>query len=341
MRLPRLVLVVVLCISTLIQSVAAPTAHAEHWYHHWLLHSLHRTKPPTQAEPSVETLAQEIDYLEHHIDTFGTVVAKQPDVWGQARLTKHRQEFERVMAQELLGFKDTLQGAIRRSDQAYLGMALALDSAANGASTTVSNNTALNMISPFPSGDVISRTPPGKPDLTDFQVNKLSLEPTVHLDQLNRYLNHLQELRRINEGDDTADSPGYSLNLVRIPISVIPGKMTRKGYGAEITVTAEPYLSEELLPKTFRNLVINDIVDQLGLPITKTIEDKTLMDSLFEAAKVANAKQRDRHSSEGKHAAVAREEVPPAAAARPGRQLQQEVPATPDIVKLLAGGYDD
>ena len=105
----------------------------------------------------------------------------------------------------------------------------------------------------------------------------IALEPTVQLDQEARYLNHLQHLRRINEGDDTADSPGYSLDLVRIPVSVLPGKRTDKGYGAEITFTATPILSDELLPTTFRNLVINDLVEQIGLPLTQVLNDKELI----------------------------------------------------------------
>ncbi|MBL9084528.1 MAG: hypothetical protein JNK76_22185, partial [Planctomycetales bacterium] len=102
----------------------------------------------------------------------------------------------------------------------------------------------------------------------------IGLEPVVALDQLNRYINHLHELRRINEGDDTADSPGYSLNLVRLPVSVLPGRATNEGYGAEITITATPYLNDGLLPVTFRNLVVNDLVDQLGLPITKITDNE-------------------------------------------------------------------
>ena len=93
------------------------------------------------------------------------------------------------------------------------------------------------------------------------------------LDQRDRYLQYLQELRRRNEGDDTADSPGYSLNMVRIPISVLSGKRTYRGYGAEITCTMRPVLSPALLPVTFRNLVINDCVDQLCLPITRCADE--------------------------------------------------------------------
>src|SRR5262249_53856752 len=103
----------------------------------------------------------------------------------------------------------------------------------------------------------------------------ISVEPTVLLDEKARYLNHLHELRRINEGDDTADSPGYALNLVRIPVSILPGKCTDVGHGAEVTMTLTPYLSDELLPTTFRNLILNDLVDQIGFPVTVFINDPT------------------------------------------------------------------
>ena len=35
----------------------------------------------------------------------------------------------------------------------------------------------------------------------------------------------------------------------------------------------QPFLSDDLLPTTFRNLVMNDIVDQLGYPITEFINN--------------------------------------------------------------------
>ena len=47
--------------------------------------------------------------------------------------------------------------------------------------------------------------------------------PSLMVAQKKRYLDFLNQIRRENEGDDTADSPGYSLNLVRIPVSVLPG----------------------------------------------------------------------------------------------------------------------
>ncbi len=68
----------------------------------------------------------------------------------------------------------------------------------------------------------------------------IQLEQVQVLDQLKRYMDHLNELRRINEGDDTSDSPGYSLSLVRIPVSINPGRNSQEGYGAEIPMTATP-----------------------------------------------------------------------------------------------------
>ena len=55
---------------------------------------------------------RDLDSLEGHIERYGSVVAKQPDVWGQARLTTYRNEYEQQMAAELTNFKLTLQGSV-------------------------------------------------------------------------------------------------------------------------------------------------------------------------------------------------------------------------------------
>jgi hypothetical protein len=232
-------------------------------------------------KPTVRALARDLDELEGDIERNGSVVVQHPSVWGQARLTRHREEFEKQMAAELGNFHATLQGSLSRSDQAFFVNALALGAAASSNAATVrppgrvvvANSTNSNAVAPTtltpPAAEIpadafdafakISRTPVRQPLALGFGTNaSISLEPTVYLNQKARYLNHLNELRRINEGDDTADSPGYSLNLIRVPVSVLPGKRTDQGYGAEITMTLKPYLSEELLPTTFRNLVIND-----------------------------------------------------------------------------------
>lgn len=258
-----------------------------HWGHGGL-----GTSAEVCDTPTVEALAHDLDKLEAHIERYGSVVAKQPDVWGQARLTKHRQEFEAQMAAQLSQFDFTLQGSVAMSDQAYFADALALSAAAaprgragsttNSSTSSSSSSAAADPTLPLPAlpdafgafSNVTRNAATLGPKL-EFAGAKtgITVEPAVLLDQRARFLNHLQELRRINEGDDTSDAPGYALNLVRIPVSVLPGKFTDRGYGAEVTITMTPYLSDELLPTTFRNLVINDIVDQLGYPITEFINN--------------------------------------------------------------------
>ena len=281
--------------------VILPAAHAREFGHVLRtlaapLQAAHRIPPPPSGDPCLEDLAKQIDWLEHHLACYGTVVAKQPDVWGQSRLTRARLEYEEEMRKQLGLFTERTTASIRRSDQAYLGMALALQSAsgrrrtaqdvavpdATGSASVI--NTIQGLI---PTGNesagradpvVIARTAPFAipPNPAGFQFDDapLSLEPTVHLDQLSRYLNHLNELRRVNEGDDSSDAPGYALNLVRIPVSVMPGARTRKGHGAEITVIAEPCLGDDLLPTTFRSLVINDLVDVIAPALTWAVNDR-------------------------------------------------------------------
>ncbi|MBX3425930.1 MAG: hypothetical protein KF688_09655 [Pirellulales bacterium] len=235
----------------------------------------HGVEPATCSDGAIEQLAMNIDWLEHHIDTYGSVVAKQPDVWGEARLTKHRDEFERILFQELNQFEFQLNGVIRQSDQSFAAAALALSVAASApAKAGDSINTTVEVGDPK---SILPQSPTAKfdtsYDLKRFDGNdKINIEPAVYLNQLSRYVQHLHELRRINEGDDTSDSPGYALDLVRIPVSILPGKLTREGFGAEITVTATPVLTNDLLTTTFRNLVINDLVDQLSLPLLKLAE---------------------------------------------------------------------
>jgi hypothetical protein len=242
---------------------------------------LHREKPVTCKDDQVELLASEIDWLEHHIDTYGSIVAKQPDVWGQSRLTRHRYEYESQMKAELGNFQDLNNASISRSDQSFVGLAMAMTHGDSGG-TPPSFTTVQNMISnpADPSSGVIDRTAPfttgTQQPFATFGMgngNAVSLEPTIHLNHLSQYIAHLDELRRINEGDDTVDSPGYALNLVRIPISILPGKQTQQGHGAEVTVIGEAQLGDDLLPGTFRNMVINDLIDLLAPGLTFAVNN--------------------------------------------------------------------
>jgi len=258
--------------------------------------ALHRKKPPTCEDDLVTRLADEIDWLKGHINAYGSIVAKHPDVWGQNRLTRARYEYDEQLRARLGAYQELNNASLRRSDQAFLGLALALGDtpAPNGRGGTPKptevtasvTNLISNPVGGTAGETVIARTPPFAATAQPFATfglddgNAVSLEPTIHLDHLSRYLNHLHELRRINEGDDIADSPGYSLNLVRIPVSITPGQHTQMGHGAEITVTADPQLGDELLPTTFRTLVLNDIVDLLAPGLTFAVNTAAVREAL-------------------------------------------------------------
>ena len=211
----------------LIASVRAPGGDLGDVWHGLTapVRALHRERPATCKDDSVEQLAAQIDWLEHHIDRYGSIVAKQPDVWGQSRLTRYRYEFESQLKAKLGDFQDLNNASLQRSDQSFVGIAMALSGGRGGAASPApAVQNVQNLISDptQASSGVIDRsapfTAPDKPFAT-FGLgndNAVSLEPNTHLDHLAGYLGHLQELRRINEGDDTADSPGYALNLVQI-----------------------------------------------------------------------------------------------------------------------------
>ena len=92
------------------------------------LKAAHRQPPPPGGDPCINDLGRQIAWLQHHLDGHGSIVAKQPDVWGQSRLTRHRAEYDEQMRKQLGLFTERTSAAIRRSDQAFLGMALAMQS---------------------------------------------------------------------------------------------------------------------------------------------------------------------------------------------------------------------
>ncbi len=294
-------------------------------------------EPHVLHKPTVYSAARDLDHLEELIDWRGSVTAAVPSVWGQARLQQYREEFEAQMKEELGGFKESLQGALARSDQAFLlnatAISAALETPVRGFRTqtvpagrflgrnadgtpkdpAVKDNILVIdkpqtiLIPPANPPQALPTTPTGvggviaggdktgkAPNAESIDVFidratalkftndfrglqkdeklKLSLEPERYLEQKKRYLDLLANIRRTNEGDDTADAPGYSLQLMRIPVSVLPGKRTDVGFGAELTMSLAPVLGDDLLPNTFRNLVINDLVHQLGFPITQALD---------------------------------------------------------------------
>ncbi|KAA5547224.1 hypothetical protein FYK55_02145 [Roseiconus nitratireducens] len=245
----------------------------------------HGHPPETCEDDAVETLAANIDWLEHQIDHWGTIVAKSPDVWGEARLTKYRREIEEQLSAQVKNFDEgRLTGASFVRDQALLAAAIGIGTGGAAAPEAQSllgpseaNAIELNFVDNAALGGFGLST-----EETTLFGDALKLEQTAVLDQHKRYLEHLSELRRINEGDDASDAPGYSINLVRLPVSVLPGSHSRHGYGAEITVTANMHLEDDLLPSLFRDLVVNDLVDHLALPLTRFLNtDPRQLDQLF------------------------------------------------------------
>lgn len=325
--------------------------------------------PKVLSKPTMHAAASDLDHLEKHIDWHGSVVPKVPDVWGQARLTLYREQFEQEMFKDLGTFELSLQGSVARQDQAFLVSATALSAsletpqrpfrtqvlpagrflrtenglpkdpskeenflilkddrtilvppatptpAITGLKDEKGNNVVVPgtpALPPTPSalgvvaGTGVTSSPSGidfvgapgfnvsafqsrflSPNLQEL---KLGLEPERYLEQKKRYLDLLAQIRRTNEGDDTADSPGYQIGLFRIPVSVLPGKHTDKGHGAEVTMTLTPVLGDDLLPTTFRGLVVNDLVYQLGFPIAQALnpgDNKEFKDFVTPDNKVA------------------------------------------------------
>ncbi len=299
-----------------------------------------------KAEPDLPNtltqIARSIDCIEYKILDDGVVVIKQPDVWGQSRMTLYRKDFEAMMkASGPNDFKEVLSARIARLDQASVESQTALGAslggpapaaggsrgrssrsapaqssgtAGHGAASAVTAPTVIALQpSSSPSGKAAQSSSPSsssgsggdsggsgspggsggggssdpysnaadllKTPLPTFDEpfalltskgafqkldDKLGLEPTIFLEEKKRYFDHLNEIRRVNIGDDNADSAGYGLYLIRMPVSIQPGELTLKGHGALLTVTARHEFDPTFLKNTFHNLVVNDLVDQLA-----------------------------------------------------------------------------
>ena len=223
-----------------------------------------------------------IDCIQSEILNQGTVVIKQPDIWSQARMTKFRKEFEDTMSPELNNFGDYLSGQIARSDSAAFASQTALGATLvpKGTAPTVTMNplgpmptsTAASGFTLLNAATVSATTPNAKAGAQAAAAAlPLSIEPNIHLDEKQDYLTHLHRLRRVNLGDDTADSAGYGLYLMRVPISIQPGDKTVKGYGAVVNISMQHDFNPRFLQDTYRNLVINDVVDLLAPAVYELI----------------------------------------------------------------------
>ena len=203
-------------------------------------------EPENWSPPQL--LAHRIDLLERAIDKYGSIVPKHADVWGQARLMMHRQEFEREVKADICKFNPSFQAAISTSDQAFAAQALALQTAAaqGGAGGAPDARGLLDE-----QGAIVREALTKVPAYSPLANGKLAIEPTLIEDQKKRYLNHLQELRRINEGDDATDAPGYTINLMSIPISVLSGDRTKPASGPSARSRRRRTLRTICFPRRF------------------------------------------------------------------------------------------
>src|SRR5262249_2120781 len=140
--------------------------------------------------PTVRMLAAEIDKLERHIEKYGSVVPKQADVWGQARLMMYRAEFEKVMRPDAyLPFQPGIQAVIATSDQALLESALSVEAAAAGAKSVSGTDLASLVSKP---DEVIRRSEKTLQGATISRFvgsdGRLILEPSIIEDQKRRFL---------------------------------------------------------------------------------------------------------------------------------------------------------
>ncbi len=262
--------------------VAPMQGQQESHAHDSLLAKLNPFRHFDPSQPiSVSELCWRLDCLTEELRNDGMILLKQPDVFSQARLTRFRNDFDTQMSTDLANFHLVLAARISRLDAATTTSTTALSGALSAPGTThVTQPTTptfmdTSKLFPTPSATVVD---PTKGPLSSIGLANqgqgasassaaalgLGVDPTVYLDEKKRFLEHLNQIRRISLGPDQNDSSGYGLYLVRMPVSIFPGERTYQGHGADLALNVEHEFPPDFLPSTFQNLVVNDLVDQSG-----------------------------------------------------------------------------
>ena len=237
--------------------------------------SLLAWKRETDEKIELPAAEQMIDELDRIMTAYGTISVKIPDVWGQDRLARFRCEYESQMAAWLkVGFKGDINASVRHAEAEATRVQVGADLVQpqiKGTNTTsqtsvVSLDTTMKAQTGMNAALPVFSSPADKAPA--------SLESTVVLDEHSNYLNHLNQLRRVNLGDDLADRPGYGLYLIRIPVTLSPGPKSRRGKGAIITVSAKPVMTKTTLRSALRNALVNETVNN----VTQAICDEWTRD---------------------------------------------------------------
>jgi hypothetical protein len=272
--------------------VLSGQAHAQSSITEGLIDKFNSLLPLDPSRPmTVSELCCRLDCIAEELRDKGLVQVKQPDVFSQARMTRFRNDFENQLSSDLANFHLVLAARINRLDSATTTSATALGAALSAPGTTnvavpSAGNTsaAASLLTPsnglFPSTtqpSLFGSSAPGlfnslgvgpnaltTPSAANTAALTLGVEPTIYLEEKQRFLNYLNHLRRLNFGPDQNDSSGYGLYLVRMPVSITPGECTYQGHGADLSVQVEHEFTPDFLPSAFRRLAINDVVDQLA-----------------------------------------------------------------------------
>jgi hypothetical protein len=237
---------------------------------------------------TLEDLAALVDETDKELQSKGRVMVKQPDVWGQNRLTGPRDKYDKILKGDLDSFKFLIQGYRAELDNAALAYEGRIRAAMlrnaegqrvdaftdpddlSSTSSIIINSqnpiagTFSDASSALPTDVLNSGTTNNLKLANDDSGTGIGLEPTSFIDQKSRYLNHIHQKLRNNMGDDKTDMPGYGLYLMRMPVSVMPGSNTMRDNGAMVTAEIKHNLTPDLLKQLMQRVITREATFNLA-----------------------------------------------------------------------------
>ena len=185
---------------------------------------------------TVSEVCHRLDCISDELRDDGLIVLKQPDVFSQARMTRFRNDVDQQMSSDLANFHLVLSARINRLDAATTTQTTALGAALAAPGTTnvqapaadatkvlgTTNNLFSGGTSLFGTQPVLGQGAFGNLGMATNNFNPitstsaaaasalgLGVDPTVYLDEKKRFLEHLNQIRRISLGPDQNDSSRY------------------------------------------------------------------------------------------------------------------------------------